>query len=287
MSRERLQEHFSELFEGTIDPGLAQQIKTRFDSDYDLQADYKGFAETMSLLETMKDETIETPPNLSSMIADRLEANAKKPAMTLALMWRNLGFGALACVAIGGAFLTMKNRNTGGPIGADLTGGPLHEAPRKVLDTFEVKIRSGKPRLLYTSSGPKTVTILSQEDQSVLKKYSLDGNPMDCPLENPGEAPAVLEINATGESARHLIVLPGSSIDYEAVGHGDLVAFAKVLATKFRTVVHIQVPKDLVGDLKWDVSQSDVKDAAKAVVSTSEYTVTGDSQVIVIQKQSH
>ena len=285
MSRERLQEHFSELFEGTIDSGLAQQIKTRFDGDYDLKADYDGFADTMSLLETMKDEKIETPPNLSSLIADRIEAGARKPALTLGGFWRNLGFGALACVAIGGAFFSIKNRTQPGPNQAGPF--PISNAPVKNVDSIEVKILKDKPFLQYNSSGPKSVMIVNQEDQKLIKKYDLDNNSLSCLLENPGETASVLQIEATGESSKHLVVLPGTSIDFEAAGHGDLIAFAKLLATKYRSIVHIQVPKEAAGNLKWDVSQSDAKDAAKAVLSTSEYTVTGENGIVIIQKQSH
>ena len=286
MSRERLHEHFSELFEGTIDPGLGQQIKTRFDGDYDLQADYQGFAETMSILETMKDEQIETPQNLSSMIADRIEAGAKKPALSLGAFWRNFGLGTLACVAIAGAFLSIKNRNHSTTVDASM-GGLTVEAPVKTLDMIEVKMVAGKPHLNYNSSGPKTVRIINESDQKVLKKYTLDNSTLSDTLENPGVEASVLQIEATGESAKHLIVLPGTGKDFEAVGKGDIVAFAKLLATKYGTVVHLQMPKDTVGDFKWDVTQADANDAAKTVLSSSEYTITGANGILVIQKQSH
>lgn len=288
MSRERMQEHFSELFEGTIDPGLGQQIKNRLDADYDLNADYKGFMDTMQLLETMKDETFETPQNLSSMIADRIETGGHKPSFLIGSVWRSLGFGALACVAIAGAVMMIKNRSVGGVIQGG--AGPVvsqPEAARQVLDTFEVKTRMTKPVLEYSSSGPKTVTILNQADQKLVKKYSLDGNRMSCPLENPGEEASILQVEATGDAEKHYIVLPGSNKDFEALGQGDLLTFAKLLATKYRSVVHIQVQKDADLSLKWDVSQSTAKDAAKAVLGSSEYTITGNEQILVIQSVSH
>ncbi|MBI1334407.1 MAG: hypothetical protein JST12_01980 [Armatimonadetes bacterium] len=291
MSRERIQEQFSDLFEGTIDPGLGQQIKARLDSDYDLQSDYKQFAETMALLDTLKDEEIEVPTNLSSMIADRLEANEKKPAFSFGLIWRNLGIGALACVAIAGAFFAIQNRNAAQAVQSSVTPGvgPTHtvEAPRKVLDTIEVKMMNTRPVLTFNSSGPKSLKIMNQEDQSLIRKYELNGNELSNPLENTGEQPCVFQVEATGEATDHYVVLPGSATDYEAAGHGNLITFAKLLATKYRTVVHLQLPKDAETDVTWDVNQTSASEAAKAVLSSSEYTITASDGIVVIQKQSH
>ncbi len=53
MSRERLQEHFSALYEGSLDAGLIQQIQKRFDTDFDLKQDYEAFCLTMETLAIM------------------------------------------------------------------------------------------------------------------------------------------------------------------------------------------------------------------------------------------
>ena len=290
MSRERMQEHFTDLYEGSIDPGMKQQILSRMESDHDLRADYDQFCELMQGLDFLRDEVIETPANLTSLIEDRLESGAKRSAPTLGTFWRNLGLGALGTAAVLGAVMMINNRaNTQ----ANMVGGdgptPAPQAARKLLDTIEVKLRAKGPTLVYEASGAKTVTVVNAEDQKLLKKFDLvaDGRALSCPLENKGDAPSVFQIEATGETAMHEVVLPGTGKDYEAAGSGDVVAFAKVLAVKFGTVVHIQVPKDSTSDLKWDVSQTSAPDAAKAALSSSEYTVTGDDKLLVIQRQSH
>lgn len=291
MSRERMQEHFSDLYEGSIDPGLGQQILARMDADPELAADYAAFCDAMQNLDVLKDEVIEIPSNLSALIAERMEANQKRPALTLAGFWRNLAFGAVACAAIGGAFFAITSRggnvSQGGGI-ATPTNIPVRkvETTNRTLDTIEIKMMPKGPTLAYEASGPKTVTVVNGDDQKLLKKFDLDGKVLSCPLENKGDVPSVMQIEATGEPGKHLVVIPGSGLDYEAAGQGDVVAFAKVLATKFRTTVHIQVPKEFTSNLKWDISQTTAMEAAKAVLNSSEFTISGDDKLLIVQKQN-
>jgi hypothetical protein len=283
MSQERLREHFSDLYEGTIDPGLSQQINARFETDFALKDDYDHFVTTMFMLGKMPEEQIEVPSHLSSMIADRLATNPKKSALSFGMFWRNLGFGTLACVAIGSAFFAVKNRNTNASDPGQAS--VLTTASQKVLDTIEIKMLKGEPTLMYDSSGPKTVTIVNVEDQKLVKKYEVDPNKnVRSVLVNSNEQPAAFQIEATGENAKHLVIIPGSSTELEAVGKGDLVTFAKLLATKYRKVVHLQFTTDAKSDLQWDVSAGDAQVAANTVLPPTDYTVTtGADGILNIQ----
>lgn len=292
MSRERLSEHFSDLYEGSIDPGLSQQIKNRFDSDFDLKADFDQFAETMDLLDSMKDETIEVPQHLSSMIADRLEANAKKPAFSFNFSLRNLGFGALACVAIASAVFAIKNQNTGSAIPAGVVSGSSGPAVKRVennntlKDSVDIKMVNKNAVLMYDSSGVKSIRVSNAEDQKLIKKYDLDGNNLACPLDNSETNAAAFLIEVNGDSTKHVVVVPGTGRDYEAVGKGNLLTFIKLLATKYNQVIHVQVAKANTDDLQWDVKDENPQLAASAVLSTAEYTVTTSNDGILII-QSH
>ncbi len=275
MSQERLQEHFSDLYEGTIDPGLEQQIKARFGTDPGLKDDYDQFVTTMYMLGKMPEEEIEVPFHLSSMIADRLAANPKKQTISLGTFWRNLGFGALACIAIFGAFTAIKTRSDGPNEGSVISQVQRRVAPQKAQDLIEIKMVKGEPKLTFDSNGPKTVTVVNFDDQKLLKKKDVDSNkPFDATLSNANELTAVFQIEATGENAKHLVIVPGSSTELEAVGKGDLIVFAKLLATKYRTVVHLQFATEAKRDLQWDISAVDAQTAATSVLSASDYTVT-------------
>ena len=279
MSQDRLREHFSDLYEGTIDPGLAQQINARFETDFALKDDYDHFVTTMYMLGKMPEEQIEVPSHLSSMIADRLAANPKKSSMSLGMFWRNLGFGTLACVAIASAMFAVKNRSISGsdPIPANLV--PV--ASSRILDTIEIKILNGEPTLVYESSGPKTVTIVNVDDQKLLTKKDVDGKAPRVVLSNTNDQSAAFQIEATGENAKHIVVVPGTNPEMEAVGTGDLVSFAKLLATKYHTVIHLQFTAEAKNDLKWDISANDAQSAALTVLTPTNYTVTMSSDGIL------
>ncbi len=282
MSQERLQEHFSDLYEGTIDPGLAQQIQARFETDFDLKDDYDQFVTTMFMLGKMPEEQIEIPSKLSSVIADRLAANPKKQSLSLGAFWRNIALGTLACVAIGSAFFAIKNR-TAGPTEAHFGPSmPAPEAPHKVLDTIEVKMVKNEATLTYESSGPKTVTVVNFDDQKLLKKKDVSANEQfSATLANTNELTAVFQIEATGENAKHFVVVPGSSPENEAAGKGDLITFAKLLAVKFHKVVHIEFATESKRDLQWDITATDPQVAATTVLSAANYTVTTSADGIL------
>ena len=274
MSQERLQEHFSDLYEGTIDPGLAQQINARFETDLGLKDDYDHFVTTMFILGKMPEEKIEIPSHLSSMIADRLATNPKKQSMSLGAFWRNLGLGTLACIAIFGAFTSIKNRSVG-PNQAGPIQMPTPEVVRKNQDLIEIKMVKGEATLAFDSSTTKTITVVNVEDQKLVKKYELDGGKtLSSALVNTNEQAAAFQIEATGENAKHLVIVPGSSSELEAVGKGDLITFAKLLATKYRTVVHLQFTTEATRDLQWDISATEAQAAATSVLSAADYTVT-------------
>ena len=80
---------------------------------------------------------------------------------------------------------------------------------------------------------------------------------------------------------KHLVIVPGSSSDFEAVGKGDLVTFAKLLATKYHKVIHLQISTEAKSNLKWDVSAADAQEAATSVLTASEYTVTTSTDGIL------
>lgn len=280
MSRERINEHFSDMLEGKLDAGLSQQIQGRMDMDPDLREDFDKFSKTFALLETMKDETIEVPSFLSSRIADRVEANASKPSFSFGLFFQKFGLGALAVIVVGGGVLAITNRNSGEPIRAGVF--PTIEAPRKVLDTVEIKMVKDEPNLIFSASGPKTVTVVNAKDQTMVKKFDVtSADSLSCPLDNPGPEPVVFVIEATGDKTKHMVVLPGTGSDFEAKGTGELVSFAKVMAQKFNKTIYLTMVKDQPTDLDWDITEATASAAASTVLPPTAFSVSTSADGIV------
>lgn len=279
MSRERISEHFSEMVEGNLDAGLSQQIEGRMDMDPALREDFDQFAKTFAMLDTMKDEAIETPPFLSSRIADRLEATAVQPAFSFGAFFQKFGLGALAVLVIGGGIIAIKNP-PGSSVRAELL--PNVEVPRKVLDTVEVKMVKDEPNLVFTASGPKTVTVVDAKDQTMVKKFDVSSNDsLSCPLDNPGAQPVAFIIEATGDKTKHFVVLAGTASDFEAKGSGKLTDFAKVVAQKFNKTVYLTLAKEEPKDLNWDINESTASAAVSAILPSTEFSVSTSADGIV------
>jgi hypothetical protein len=282
MSRERLQEHFTDLYEGTLDPGLAQQIARKFEADSQLKADYDRFSETMNLLAIMPDEKIEIPSFLSSRIAERLDtAETQQKSSIFSGAWlRNLSFGALGLVALTSGFVAVRKQQDSSTVQASAVGLP--SAPRKNLDMVELHLVKNQPVLTYSSSGPKTVTVNTEGGKQQIKKYDLNGNPMECPLVNDQAGPAVFEVEATGDSMKHIFVVPGSDKDYEAKGEGSITQFAKIVSVKYGKTIHLQLPgSKAVPTLKWDITNTNPQTAVSEALSAAEYSVSTASDGVL------
>jgi hypothetical protein len=270
MSTERLQEHFSSLYEGTLDPGLAQQIQHRMENDSELKAEYARFCSMMSILGSMPEEEIEVPPFLSSRITERIDSELNKKKVFSLSSWLRpaMAVGAVTILFVG-TMLAVKNQSPS-TVQAGLMGAGSPTMP--VLDEVNIQLRKGKSELRYQSSGPKSLKVYSYETKKMLKSFDVDGDLVMLTLENPQATAAAFEIVASGEVSKHYAVSPGSNSTVELKGKGNLVDFAKVLSTKFNKSVRIRTEK--LGDFEWDVQEADFGAAAAKVLGASDFTIS-------------
>ncbi len=275
MSRERLQEHFSALYEGSLDAGLTQQIQKRFDTDPDLKQDYEAFSLMMETLATMPEETVEVPSFLSSRIADRMEAAvSEKPAFSLLNWSKSLGFGAIATIAIVGSVLAIKNQNSGPVTAAVVSGGGPAKAP-KVLDTIEIKMQASDAVLSYNASGPKTLTATFYGTGQELRKAELNGDSTKYTLTNEEPLSAIFQIEVTGDKGDFFVVVPGSSTVFELQGEGKVSDFLKGVAAKFHKVISLRMPSaKLEVTTKWDVKGDDAGAMLSTVLPSKDYSIS-------------
>lgn len=276
MSRERLQEHFSALYEGSLDAGLTQQIQKRFDTDPDLKQDYEAFSLMMETLATMPEETVEVPSFLSSRIADRMDAAVNaKPAFSLLNWSKSLGFGAIATIAIVGSVMALKNRGDG-PVTADMTGmgSAVVKAP-KVLDTIEIKMQASDAVLSYNASGPKTLTATFYGTGQELRKAELNGDSTKYPLTNEEPLSAIFQIEVTGDKGDFFVVVPGTSNVFELQGEGKVADFLKGVSAKFHKIISLRMPTaKLEATTKWDVKGDDAGAMLSTVLPSKDYSIS-------------
>lgn len=286
MSRERLQEHFSALYEGSLDAGLTQQIQRKFDSDPDLKQDYEAFCLTLDTLGSMKDEVIEVPSFLSSRIADRMDAAVSaKPSFSLLNWSKSLGFGAIAVVAIVGSVLAIKNRGEG-PVQANMIGsGAAATNTIKVLDTIEIKMQGSEAFLSYNASGPKTLTATFFGTGEVLRKVDLNGTSARYALTNSEPLSAIFELDVTGDQGDQFVVVPGTSNVFALQGEGKVADFLKGVSAKFHKVISVRMPASkLESSTKWDVKEDDAGAMLSTVLPSKDYSIsTAPDGIITIE----
>lgn len=276
MSRERLQEHFSALYEGSLDAGLTQQIQRKFETDHALKQDYEAFSLMMETLATMPDEVVEVPSFLSSRIADRMDAAVTaKPAFSLLNWSKSLGFGAIATVAIVGSIFALKNRSEG-VVEANMLGssnGPAKAV--KVLDTIEIKMKDSQAYLTYNSSGPKTLTATFFGTGEQIHKSELNGDSTRYALKNEEPLSAIFQISVTGDKGDFFVVVPGSSNAFELQGEGKVSDFLKGVSAKFHKVISLQMPvAKLDATTKWDVKGDDAGSMLNGVLPSKDYSIS-------------
>ena len=277
MSRERLQEHFSALYEGSLDAGLTQQIQRKFDNDPALKQDYEAFSLMMETLATMPDEAVEVPSFLSSRIAERMDAAVTaKPAFSLLNWSKSLGFGAIATVAIVGSVMAIKNQNSTSvrQAGTGLSMPEVEKAP-KVLDTIEIKMQGSGAFLTYNASGPKTLTATFLGTGEQLKKSELNGDSTRFELKNAEPLSAIFEIDVTGDKGDCFVVVPGTSSAFELQGEGKVSDFLKGVSAKFHKVISLQMPSaKLETTTKWDVKGDDAGAMLSSVLPSKDYSIS-------------
>ena len=275
MSNDRLHEHFSALFEGTLDEGIAQQIRFRMESDTELKKEYSKFCSMMEALSILPEEKVELPQFLSTVITSKLEAAQSNrfslSASSLISWFRPILIGGLSLALFVGTIATIRN-NAVSPskVQASMTGSTPEQVRR--LDEITIDLVNGSPVLKYTSSGPKLVKISSYETGQLLKQFDVESKELVCPLQNREVLTSAFEITASGESVRHFIVIPGRSNETELKGSGDIVEFAKVIASRFDTTIHLRV--QTLSPIQWDIQESNPSIALAKVIGSKGFSVS-------------
>src|SRR2546429_9984360 len=103
MNQEKAKEFFSNYYEGTLEPGLAQALEHAMSRDGGIRDDYHHFEQSYEELSSLKFETIEIPFDLNDKILANIDRHiydnrrSQQPAWTTWL--RNLSIASISAVA--------------------------------------------------------------------------------------------------------------------------------------------------------------------------------------------
>jgi len=266
MNQERARDFFSAYYEGNLDAGLRQSFELNLRSDAILQSDYAAFVETVHELEALKHEQIEIPIFLSDRIATRLELAQGKPKSGFPgwTGWlRGLAFTGLAAAAIIFAFPFFHG-------GSDLkTAGPNLASD---LDQVAFKVDGNKVVLRYQPSSIKTVVISSPTSGKEVQRFSLNGQRLESPIENPLPKSAVFKIEALGDKTSTILAVPGQSMEPTKAGEGTVQDLALALAGHYRVPVEVEAA-DVTHRVSWNFSSSDARAAANQALESEGFSV--------------
>jgi hypothetical protein len=267
MNSNKARDFFSSYYEGTLDGGLRQSLEVALREDANLHADYSAFVETIRELDALKYEEIEIPIYLSDRIATRLEAEQSKtrfgvPAWT---NWiRGLAFAGLAAVAIIGALPLLSSHSNVGVAGA-LPGGSN-------LDQIQYKHDGSKLTLLFQPSASKTVVVTSASSNKEIQRFNMEGQRLECPIENPLSHSAAFKIQVLGDKAQSIVVVPGHQVTKAKAGSGSVQEMALALADHYQVPVVIDAA-DVTRHVTWTFSASDALSAANQALSNEPFAV--------------
>lgn len=271
MNGDRIRDQFSAIKENALDEGLLDQFRSKIETNSELQAEYQAFEDLYQKLDDLKEETIEVPANLSTLIATRIEASNEKKSPGWLNIFRPILVGGVVCTLLLGTFSAIRNSSEGPVQSAIIIDSNSVSVP---LDQVRFAIDQNAAVFKYRPSGPRTILVKSLESGSVIKSFEVEQQELACPLENPLESATSFDIQVTGTPEHTVFIVPGKSTEVEQVGSGSIVDFAKVLAQKYRTFVSIQISAQELAkpssQLTWDISNTDLNEAIVATISQND-----------------
>jgi hypothetical protein len=267
MNPEKAREFFSAYLEDNLEAGLKQALEQRLRADANLQADYAAFVETMQQLDTLKHEEIEIPSFLSDRIATRLEQvqSRQKFGLPVWTTWvRNFAFAGLAFVAITFAlplFHSDKTTSQGGIAGISNS-----------VDQLVFKADGSDLVLNFQATGTKTVVVSSPVSGKEVKRFNLDGQNLQSPIENKLENPALFKVEVLGDRISSLIAVPGTGTVKAKTGEGTVQDLAVSLAGRYHVPVVIEAA-DVTRHVSWSFDSPDAVTAATQAVANEGFSV--------------
>jgi len=284
MNQEKAREFFSNYYEGTLEPGLAQALEQAMARDNSLRDEYQDFENSYEELGTLKFETIQIPFDLNDRILANIDKHifenrrSQQPAWT---MWlRNLAIGSVCAVAILGAVLSLRSFNS------RATGAGVVTAGGTTKDEITVEPNSNRDATITFAPNTTQTLVISEGLSGPVRRRTtvLEGKGLTTTLENPSTEATVFHVKVSSDPRATLIALPGSEPTAAKIGQGNLADFAKALAGYYRVPVEVHVSAPTV-NVSWEFKSLDAQQAAIGTLDLQRYTILrGDNNMIVISE---
>lgn len=139
------------------------------------------------------------------------------------------------------------------------------------LDQILFKVDGSAVTLNYQPSSAKTVVVSSATSSKELQRFNLDGQRLECPVENPLQTAAIFKIEVLGEK-NCLLAIPGLTTAKAKPGEGSIRDLALALASHYRVPVVVE-SSDVTHHVSWTFTSTDAWTAANQAVVSEHFSV--------------
>ncbi|MBL8059739.1 MAG: hypothetical protein JNK63_03370 [Chthonomonas sp.] len=259
MRLEKAYEYFSAYYEGSLDAAMRTQLDRMFEAHSVLRKDFESFAQTMEDLDGSFATDVPIPHDLHDRISARIDRAAYENTVAnprgIQAVWRKFAFGGLAVVLIGGATVSLLNRNATGDTAASVIPSEITQTTNAEL---RVEANAKGAFLRFQPSATDAIQIIRLPDGSLIQSYKVAPNQaLDIPLKNAGEEPVALRVKAEMSRKTLLVIVPGSKQTNSTSGDGSLLDLAMAFSSSLGRPVVIETPS-LSTAVRWELNRDNI-----------------------------
>jgi len=284
MTQDKAREYFSAYHEGTLEPGLRSSLGRKLNGDVALSAEYDAFVATVTALDPLRSEVIETPSYLSDRIASRIDTARVAPApfwttwfaprtakvsYAPRLVWAT---GLAACLLV--AAVGLKGMGVGlRTQQATVIDSPVSDSVGWTLDADGVTVTFG-------GSSARKVTVSPAGGSPEVFDVQ-DKQPLEVSLKNSNRNSRRFSIKS-GSNLFGVVVVPGTRTTVHRLGSGSLEELASALSDTYRIPVVVK-GEDTGTTYRWNLEGTDARKAAGDSLSGQTKATMLDGNVLQIE----
>lgn len=251
MNSEQARDLFSSYLEGTLEPGLRQQLERALEVNSLLGQEYHEFKAVCYALNATADEEIVVPGHLNARISatldDALNAKIERGTVLQMFRWKPAAIGIAAAVAVVTAGVALFSPVGGNAI-AGLVGGS------EVTSKSDVSWVNNQLVLRYQSPEEDRLLLRDGVNGEIWSRIEIGQTMVTEKIQNPTDGPRIVELDVASTPDDRLIVLPGPVSTNKIEGKGSSTDLAKQIAARYQMPIEF-LNQSSEKELEWALSE--------------------------------
>lgn len=255
MNGNRAREHFSAVYEGSLDAHQLKQFEAELAKNPALQREWDQFVSSIEDLESLRAETVPVPDDLNERIMMRLDRsiwetkNAPATRSWLGTWWRSLAMGGAAATILIATFLSLNKRSNDFSAGLSLKDEPL-----------SVRAKGKDVEIVSMPSADTNLIVRDAQSSEILATVPVHKPRTLSPLHSSDAEGRIVSINLGGSDRTILVALPAAKPSTGTSGTVAELAIAVATARGQSVVVEavdLSAKVTWKGDLKKNLVDAD------------------------------